>query len=151
MPCRGRPHLRTGEDWSKAVQAPHPIHANQRAGHAQACQSPLRHALIGCRSHARIRVGLSSRSAASVSLTRGATTARCAICCCAFEVPASYHGGRQCDATASMVPLIEIQNIKRTALCPRCARLTDANSLSLVRYRFEVRAFITGDATLTRF
>jgi len=49
-------------------------------------------------------------------------------------VLASYH------AAASVVPLIEIQNIKRTALCPRCARVTDANSLSLVGYRFEVRA-----------
>jgi len=49
----------------------------------------------------------------------------------------------QCNATASVVPLIEIQNIKRTALCPtvtRCARVTDANSLSLVEYCFEVRA-----------
>jgi len=49
----------------------------------------------------------------------------------------------QCVATASVVPLIEVQNIKRTALCPtvtRCARLADANSLSLVGYRFEVRA-----------
>jgi len=124
---------------------------NHRSGHAQACPPPIRHALIGSRSHARIKVGLSRRSAASVSLTRGATTARCASCCCAFEVPASYHGGRQCDATASTVPLIEIQNIKRTARCSRCARLTDANSLSLVGYRFEVGASITGDATLTRF
>jgi len=52
-------------------------------------------------------------------------------------VHASYH------AAASVVPLIEIQNIKGTALCPtvtRCARVTDANSLSLVGYCFEVRA-----------
>ena len=28
----------------------------------------------------------------------------------------------QCDATASVVPLIEIQNIKRTALCPIITR-----------------------------
>ena len=58
-------------------------------------------------------------------------------------MPASYHVGAVRRATASVVTLIEIQNIKRTALCPtvtRCARLTDANSLSLVRYRFEMRA-----------
>ena len=91
---------------------PAPMPANHRSGRT----------LIGSRSKGW-GLGL------AVKTRRGVTTARCASCCCAFEVR---------HAAASVVPLIEIQNIKRTALCPRCARVTDANSLSLVGYCFEV-------------
>jgi len=81
----------------------------------------------------------------AVKTRRGVTTARCASCCCAFEVP---------HAAASVVPLIEIQNIKRTALCSPLCTSDGCNTLSLVGYCFEVchrlsRCDISASATGT--
>jgi len=93
--------------------------------------------VIGSKSHARIRVRIRV-SCHDAARRPPAVQAAVAPLKCLHLITVG-----QCDATASVIPLIDIQNIKRTALCPtvtRCARLTDANSLSLVGYRFEVRA-----------
>jgi len=102
-------------DWSRDVHAPPPYPANHRSGHS----------LIGSRSHARIRVRVrvSCHDAAQrashspAAQLPPAVQAAVATLKCMHLITVE-----QCDTTASVVPLTEIQNIKRTALCPTVTR-----------------------------